>query len=153
MIKFSVFPRHVPDPSAVNDAVITLSLPQLSLALVPVAITLVILARWSFGVGGLALTGSALDYDDDWVGRFEATEVSLIVIGAVPSVSYKVTDKLSLGLAVPVMYSDLELEIRVPAPITPIPGQEGKAEIDGDDGKVEEAVGSGSDRLDVQTSV
>lgn len=92
--------------------------------------------RWSFGIGGLALTGSALDYDDDWVGRFEATEVSLIVIGAVPSVSYKVTDKLSLGLAVPVMYSDLELEIRVPAPITPIPGQEGKAEIDGDDVQV-----------------
>ncbi|MDX1733755.1 MAG: ABC transporter permease [Halioglobus sp.] len=34
-----------------NDAVITLSLAQLSIALVPVAITLVILVRWSFGVG------------------------------------------------------------------------------------------------------
>ena len=26
--------------------------------------------RWSLGISGLALTGSALDYDDDWVGRF-----------------------------------------------------------------------------------
>ena len=92
--------------------------------------------RWSFGIGGLALTGSALDYDDDWVGRFEAKEVSLIVIGAVPSVSYRVTDKLSLGLAVPVMYSDLELEIAVPELITPNPIGEGKAEIDGDDVQV-----------------
>ncbi len=89
--------------------------------------------RWTFGIGGLALTGSALDYDDDWVGRFEAQEVNLLVIGAVPSLSYRVTDKLSVGLAVPVMYSDLELEIAVPALITPVPGQEGRAKIDGDD--------------------
>jgi putative ABC transport system permease protein len=34
-----------------EDAVITLSLPQLSLAFVPVAMTLVILYRWSYGVG------------------------------------------------------------------------------------------------------
>jgi len=35
----------------VDHAVIVLSLPQLSLAFVPVAITLVILFRWSYGVG------------------------------------------------------------------------------------------------------
>ena len=97
--------------------------------------------RWSFGIGGLALTGSALDYNDDWVGRFEAREVSLIVIGLVPSVGYKLTDKLSVGLAVPMMYSDLDLKISVPAPVTPVPGQEGKARIDGDDFQV---AGSGS---------
>ena len=34
-----------------EDAVITLSLPQLALALVPVAITLLVLLRWSFEVG------------------------------------------------------------------------------------------------------
>jgi putative ABC transport system permease protein len=34
-----------------SDPVITLSLPQLSLALLPVAATLVILFKWSFGVG------------------------------------------------------------------------------------------------------
>lgn len=33
------------------NPVITLSLPQLALAFVPVAITLVILFRWSFGTG------------------------------------------------------------------------------------------------------
>ena len=34
-----------------QDAVIVLSLPQLALALVPVIITLIILFRWSFGIG------------------------------------------------------------------------------------------------------
>jgi long-chain fatty acid transport protein len=94
--------------------------------------------RWTLGIGGLALTGSALDYDDDWVGRFQAQEVSLIVIGVVPSVSYRVTDKLSLGLAVPVMYSSLELDISIPAFLTPNPPAEGegRAEIDGDDVQV-----------------
>lgn len=92
--------------------------------------------RVSVGIGGLALTGSALDYNDDWVGRFQAKEVSLIVVGLVPSVAYRLTDKLSLGLAVPVMYSSLDLKIAVPAFVTPTPGQEGKAEIDGDDVQV-----------------
>jgi long-chain fatty acid transport protein len=94
--------------------------------------------RWSFGIGGLALTGNALDYNEDWVGRFEAREVSLLVIGAVPAISYKVNDKLSLGLAVPVMYSDLQLKISVPAILTPNPRAqgEGRAKIDGDDVKV-----------------
>ena len=92
--------------------------------------------KWSVGISGLALTGSALDYDDDWAGRFQAQEVTMLVIGAVPSVAFKVTDKLSLGLAVPVMYSDLELDIAIPRP-----GEsEGKAEIDGDDTQVAASV-------------
>jgi long-chain fatty acid transport protein len=95
--------------------------------------------KWSVGMSGLALTGSALDYDDDWVGRFEAQDVTLIVIGAIPSVAFKVTDKLSLGVAVPVMYSNLELDIAVPKLITGS-GSEGKAEIDGDDVQVAASV-------------
>lgn len=90
---------------------------------------------WSVGISGLALTGSALDYDNNWVGRFQAQEVTLIVIGAVPSLAFKVTDKLSLGLSVPVMYSNLELDIAIPNAISPT-DEEGKAEIDGDDVQV-----------------
>jgi long-chain fatty acid transport protein len=92
---------------------------------------------WSVGISGLALTGSALDYDDDWVGRFEAQDVTLVVIGAIPSVAFKATDKLSLGFAVPVMYSNLELDIAVPNLASPGDGDgEGKAKIDGDDVQV-----------------
>lgn len=88
--------------------------------------------RWSIGMSGAALTGAVLDYDNDWVGRFETTEVSVLVIGFIPAVSYKVSDKLSLGLSVPMMYSELELDIAVPAAISPTEG-EGKLSLDGDD--------------------
>ena len=74
--------------------------------------------RLSIGLSGLALTGSALDYDNDWVGRFQAQEVTLLVVGLVPSVGYQVTDRLSLGLSLPVMYSSLELDIAVPSALS-----------------------------------
>ena len=94
---------------------------------------------WTLGIGGLALTGSALDYDDDWVGRFEAQDVQLVVVGVIPSLAFKVTDKFSLGFAVPVMYSNLQLDIAVPSILAP--GEsEGKAEIDGDDVQVAASV-------------
>jgi len=90
---------------------------------------------WTVGLALVGLTGAELDYDDDWAGRFQAQYVSIIVIGLIPAVSYKVTDKFSLGLAVPMMYSDLELDIAVPAALLPT-GEEGKASIDGDDFQV-----------------
>jgi long-chain fatty acid transport protein len=95
--------------------------------------------KWSVGLSGLALTGSALDYDNDWVGRFQAQEVTMLVIGAIPSLAFKVTDKLSLGLAIPVMYSDLELDIAIPNLVTP-EDSEGKAEVEGDDVQVAASV-------------
>jgi long-chain fatty acid transport protein len=88
--------------------------------------------RWTLGLSALALTGSALDYDDDWAGRFQAQDVSIIVAGLAPAVSYRFTDKFSVGLSVPVMYSSLELDIAVPNLVS-IEDTEGKAEIDGDD--------------------
>jgi long-chain fatty acid transport protein len=91
--------------------------------------------RLTFGIAGLALTGSTLDYDDDWVGRFQSQDVSLLVLGAVPSFGYRVTDRLSLGLALPVMYSSLEMDIAVPALVSQGP-DEGKAKIDGNDTQV-----------------
>jgi len=96
--------------------------------------------KWSLGISGLALTGASMDYDDDWVGRFQAQDVTLLVIGAIPAVGFKATDKLSLGFAVPVMYSDLQLDIAVPTLITGPDTGEGKAEIDGDDVKVAASV-------------
>jgi long-chain fatty acid transport protein len=92
--------------------------------------------RWSIGIAGVALTGAVLDYDDDWAGRFQVQDVSILVIGAVPSVGFKVTDKLSIGAAVPVMYSSLDMDVGVPNPNDPINGPEGKINLDGDDVQV-----------------
>lgn len=91
--------------------------------------------RWAFGISGVALTGSVLDYDDDWAGRFQVQDVSILVIGAVPSISYRVTDKFSVGAAVPVMYSELDMDVAIPNALNP-EGPEGKVNLDGDDLKV-----------------
>jgi len=91
--------------------------------------------KWTLGLSGLALTGSALDYDDDWVGRFDAQDVTMLVIGVIPAIAFQATDKLSFGLALPVMYSDLELDVAIPNLLSP--GEdEGKGEISGDDTKM-----------------
>ena len=92
--------------------------------------------RWAVGVSVVALTGSVLDYDDDWAGRYQVQDVSILVIGAVPSVSYRVTDKLSVGASVPIMYSELDMDIAVPNPNSPVQGPDGKVNLDGNDTQV-----------------
>jgi long-chain fatty acid transport protein len=92
--------------------------------------------KWTVGGSLVGLTGATMDYNDDWAGRFQAQEVSIIVVGLVPSVAYKVSDKFSVGLSVPIMYSKLELDIAVPNQANPLTGPEGKAQVDGDDVKV-----------------
>ncbi len=86
--------------------------------------------KWSAGIylGGLA--GAGLDYDSDWVGRYQATDVELLLMALSPNVSYQLTDKLSLGVGLQIYYSSLDLKLRVPSPQ---PGQDGKANIDGSD--------------------
>lgn len=90
--------------------------------------------KWSAGIAMVALTGAALDYDDDWVGRYQVQDVSILVIGLVPSVGYKVTDKLSIGAALPVMYSNLDMDVAVPT--VPVSGPDGRINLDGDDTQV-----------------
>ncbi len=92
--------------------------------------------RWHFGTNFYALSGAALDYDDDWVGRYQATEVNILLLGVVPTVSYRVNDWVTLGGNVVLSYTELELDVAVPNPNpTPPPlfGPDGKASIDGDD--------------------
>ena len=89
--------------------------------------------KWSVGISGVALTGSLLDYDDDWAGRYQVQDVSILVVGLVPSVAYAVTEKLSLGLSVPIMYSQLDMDVAVPNFNTPTTGPDGKINLDGND--------------------
>ena len=92
--------------------------------------------KWTAGVSMIALTGSILDYNKNWAGRYQVQEVSILVIGLVPSLAYKVTDKFSVGFSIPVMYSKLDMDIAVPNPNNPFAGPDGKANVDGDDVQV-----------------
>ena len=86
---------------------------------------------WTFGISFTGLTGAVLDYDDGWAGRFQDEEVELLGLVLMPSIAYRLNDHVSFGFGLPVMYSDLNLEVAVPSPDPLLP--DGRATIDGDD--------------------
>ena len=62
---------------------------------------------------GLAATstfGSVLDYNDNWAGRYYVQQATLIGASLLPSIAFRVTDKLSLGASVNAMYGYLKNE-------------------------------------------
>ena len=87
--------------------------------------------KWSAGIALGGLSGAGMDYDHDWVGRYQATEVSLLVMALSPTVAYQANDKLSLGISVQALYADLDLDFAVPR-VNP-GASDGEGSIDGDD--------------------
>jgi long-chain fatty acid transport protein len=65
---------------------------------------------------GFALTGNfgaAVKYDDDWVGRYYVKETTLLGISFLPSIAYKVTDKISLGASLNAMYGTYKNKVAI----------------------------------------
>jgi long-chain fatty acid transport protein len=87
--------------------------------------------RWRFGAYTAGLAGAGLDYNDDWVGRFQATDVEILVLAFAPTVSYKFSDTFSIGFAPQAYYGTLDLDLALPAPGPN--NDNGKASLDGDD--------------------
>ena len=56
---------------------------------------------------GFALSGNfggALNYENDWVGRYYVQQTWLVGLSLLPSIAWKATDKLSLGASLNAMY-------------------------------------------------
>lgn len=87
--------------------------------------------RWDIGIYFSGLAGSGLEYDDDWVGRFQATESSLKIAALAPTLAYRLTDKLSIGASIQMVASSLTTKLRVPALLPN--SSEGRATLDGSD--------------------
>lgn len=66
--------------------------------------------KWFVGIGPNAATGLGSSYDDEWPGRYMLDEWSLVFVGVVPSVAYKVNSKLSIGASLSLNYSLYNLE-------------------------------------------
>ena len=65
---------------------------------------------------GFASTGNfglALKHDDNWVGRYYSQQAALMGLSLLPSIAYRVNDKLSLGASVNAMYGYLKNVIAV----------------------------------------
>ncbi len=86
---------------------------------------------WTFGLSFAGLTGAVLEYDDGWAGRFQVEEVEILGLVLMPSIAYRLNDHVSFGFGLPVMYTDLEMDVAIPTPDPLLP--DGRATIDGDD--------------------
>lgn len=74
---------------------------------------------------GFALTGNfgaPVEYDDNWAGRYYVQKATLLGMSFVPSIAYKVTDKLSLGASVTAMYGIYKNQVAINIPDTLRPG-------------------------------
>jgi long-chain fatty acid transport protein len=78
------------------------------------------------GFSVVGAMGGGDKFDDDWAGRYGATEVALQGLAISPSVGYEVNDDLSLGAGVSFVYTMFYMEAAVNKPT---PG-DGNAEFD-----------------------
>lgn len=85
-----------------NDAGVTGLVPNLFFA-TPIG------KRMTFGLGVSAPFGLVTEYDEDWIGRFQAVKSDLQTININPSLGYKVNDSWSVGAGLNVQQAKAEL--------------------------------------------
>lgn len=69
--------------------------------------------RWIFGLGVNAPFGLKSSYDDDWVGRYHATDSELELININPTFAYRASERVSLGVGLSYQRVDATLERQV----------------------------------------
>ncbi len=69
--------------------------------------------EYLFGLGINAPFGLETDYDDDWVGRYHATNSLLMTVNINPSLAWQATDALSFGFGLNIQYAKADLSNQV----------------------------------------
>jgi long-chain fatty acid transport protein len=96
--------------------------------------------KWAIGIGLNAPFGLKTEYDDGWVGRFQALKSEIKTINVNPTIAYRVSDAVALGFGV--SYQRIDAELTNAVNYTPVvlqasglvvPGLEGDARVEGDD--------------------
>ncbi|MDH4581568.1 transporter [Pseudomonas sp. BN415] len=67
----------------------------------------------SIGFGMYGNFGLAVDYDDDWAGRYFTQEAAVIGVSLQPTYAYKINDDLSIGFGPRMMYGYYRTEVAV----------------------------------------
>ena len=65
--------------------------------------------QWSYGLSIGVPFGSSTEYDDDWKGRYSSIKSGITVFDINPAISYKLSDKVSLGFGISVQRASAEL--------------------------------------------
>ncbi len=72
--------------------------------------------------------GSLIDYDDAWVGRYRVQQATLLGVQFVPSIAYRVNDRLSIGAGVNAVYGIFDQKVAINN-VSPLAG-DGRLELD-----------------------
>ncbi|MCY1298274.1 putative outer membrane protein [compost metagenome] len=67
----------------------------------------------SVGFGMYGNFGLAVDYDDDWAGRYFTQESAIIGVSLQPTYAYKINDDLSIGFGPRMMYAYYRTEVAI----------------------------------------
>ena len=70
--------------------------------------------KWAAGFSVAGLAGGAFNPDDTWAGRFWMTDLSLVILGATPVVSYRINDKFSVGGGMTIAYGTMDFNLALP---------------------------------------
>ena len=65
------------------------------------------------GFGVAATFGGDVEYDNSWAGRYYGQQAKLVGASLLPSVAYRVNDKLSLGASLNAMYGDTKTQVAI----------------------------------------
>ena len=87
--------------------------------------------RWRLGFSLTVPTGFGAEYGDDWAGRYYSNDFALVYVSLTPAVSYRIDDRLSVGLAVNVNYTASSTKVSVNALAPDVPDGRLKTELDG----------------------
>jgi long-chain fatty acid transport protein len=67
----------------------------------------------NLGLGAFSYFGLGQKYDEGWVGRYYIQEATLIGLTIMPSISYRISDVVSLGFGINAMYGILDQKVAV----------------------------------------
>lgn len=86
-------------------------------------------SKISAGVGFFAPFGSTVPWEEGWIGQYQLRELSLSAYYIQPTVSYRISDKVSVGAGIDVVIGGVSLERSVP--VAGASGQPGSVLFDG----------------------
>ncbi|MCP1647968.1 OmpP1/FadL family transporter [Pseudomonas nitroreducens] len=69
--------------------------------------------RSAIGFGMYGNFGLALDYDDDWAGRYFTQEAAIIGVSFQPTLAHKFTDQLTVGIGPRIVYGYYRTEMAI----------------------------------------
>lgn len=88
-------------------------------------------SNWKLGLSITAPFGLTTDYDDDWVGRYQAIESDLLTLDINPVLAWQINEQVIVGAGVNVQYVDATLSRANPPVANPLAG-DAFVEVTGD---------------------